>query len=71
MENEINYIFQSIPYTKNSDIDNILNNIPENKHFLISEILQYCYKCGVFSLIECEIVSKIIRNLGDTNKNGG
>lgn len=67
MNNQINYLFQSIPYTTSKDIDNILLELDTNKNYIITQALLHAYNSGVFTLIESEIVSKIIRII---NENG-
>jgi hypothetical protein len=57
-------IFNSIAYTSSEDLNNLLNNISsEQLKFFTNLALSAAFQRGTFTLVESEIVSKILRNL--------
>lgn len=60
----IGEIFNSISYTSSEDLNNLINNMNDEQiRYFTTLALTSAFQRGSFSLIESEIVSKIIRNL--------
>jgi hypothetical protein len=57
-------IFNSITYTSSEDLNNLLDNITsEQLKWFTNLALTSAFQRGSFSIIETEIVSKILRTL--------
>jgi hypothetical protein len=57
-------IFNSITYNSNEDLNSLIDNItPEQLVFFTNLALTAAFQRGSFTIVETEIVSKIIRSL--------
>jgi len=57
-------IFNSISYTSSEDLNNLIDNMNDEQiRYFTTLALTSAFQRGSFSLVESEIVSKIIRNL--------
>jgi hypothetical protein len=62
-ENFIGEIFDNIKYSSKDDLNNLLDNLNKSQlDFFTVLALTKAYERGCFSIVEGEIVSKIIRN---------
>ena len=59
------FLFGSIAYYSDETINNLLetglNN--DNSVYILRSALEYAYGKGVFTMLETEVVSKLLRNL--------
>ena len=63
-ENFVGEIFDNIKYSSKDDLDNLLDNLNKNQlEFFNVLALTKAYERGCFSLVEAEIVSKILRKI--------
>jgi len=57
-------IFNSISYTSSKDLSNLIDNMTnEQPPYFTTLALTSAFQRGSFSLVESEIVSKVLRNL--------
>ena len=57
-------IFDTINYNPNEDLSQLFLNLSETqKKDLVKRILNYSYKQGIYSLLEAEFISVLIRYL--------
>lgn len=57
-------IFNSLTYNSNEDLNQLIDNItPEQIKFFTNLALTAAFQRGSFTIVETEIVSKIIRSL--------
>jgi hypothetical protein len=70
MENEeknsqiLGEIFGSIVYHSNEELNSLIDNLSQEQvSYLISLSLNAAFQRGAFSMVETEIVSKILRKL--------
>jgi hypothetical protein len=57
-------IFNSITYTSSEDLNNLIDNMTQEQLKLFTNLaLTSAFQRGSFTIVETEIVSKILRNL--------
>jgi hypothetical protein len=57
-------IFNTISYTSSEDLNNLIDNMNgEQIRYFTTLALTSAFQRGSFSLVESEIVSKVLRNL--------
>lgn len=57
-------IFNSISYTSSEDLNNLIDNMTDQQiRYFTTLALTSAFQRGSFSLVESEIVSKILRSL--------
>ncbi len=55
-------IFDTITFNSSSQLDNLIDNMDDAQiKFLTTKALESAFNGGAYTLIECEIISKIIR----------
>jgi hypothetical protein len=55
-------LFESIPIQSEEHLDAILNTMDkEHGIYYLTQAVKYAYQAGIFSLGECEVISKSIR----------
>lgn len=55
-------LFNSIPLYNEEHLDAILNTMDkEHGIYYLTQAVKYAYQAGIFSLGECEVISKSIR----------
>jgi len=60
----INMLFDSISWDSSSQLNKLIDNMDDEQvRFLIIKALESSFTRGAFSLIESEIVSKLIRKI--------
>lgn len=60
-------IFDTITYDSLTQLDNLIDTMDDAQiKFLTTKALESSFNRGIFSLIECEIISKIIRKTSYT-----
>lgn len=62
-------LFETIPLYNEDHLDTILNTMDkDNANYLLIQAVKYAYTTGVYSLGECEVISKAIRTITKKEK---
>lgn len=55
-------LFETIPLYNEEHLNTILNTMDkDNANYILIQAVKYAYTAGVYSLGECEVISKAIR----------
>ena len=56
------FLFDTVAYFSDESIENMINNLDKKSvPYLITQALEYAHSKNVFSLMESEVLSKIVR----------
>jgi hypothetical protein len=57
-------LFETIPLYNEEHLDTILNTMDkDNANYLLIQAVKYAYSSGMYSLGECEVISRAIRTI--------